>query len=400
MSDNRTSLAQRIQVTVRRVVRSVMGLLGRFQRATPQASETTAAPPGHSRRELLGKLGILSVFGIASWSRKAEAEDKVDAVTRPTRIVINASDSKEYWRLKHLDLNDPEVVAKQNKMPFGKIGNLTLGRLISGSNLISMNMHARDLDYVGELARAYNTEERIFMTLKKCEELGCNSIVLKDHNFQHFGLSNYWDQWGGKMVWLADVITTDIQQFERRLVQHLELGASSAYVWGGASDIWYHQGKQDNIIKACEIVRKYGIPVGIGAHRLEPIAFCEREGLQPDYYIKTLHHDRYWSAHPKKNRRFMEMFERESPHHDEYHDSMFCHEHEETVAFMQDVKVPWIAFKVLAAGAIPPKDGIQYAFDSGADFICLGMFDFQVEEDARLIRESVVKAKNRKRPWA
>jgi hypothetical protein len=78
---------------------------------------------------------------------------------------------------------------------------------------------------------------------------------------------------------------------------------------------------------------------------------------------------------------------------------MFCHDQEETVAFMQDVKVPWIAFKVLAAGAIPPKEGIQFAFKSGADFICLGMFDFQVEEDARLIRECVAAAKNRKRPW-
>jgi hypothetical protein len=285
-------------------------------------------------------------------------------------------------------------------MPAGKISNLTLGRLISGSNLISMNMHARDLDYVRDLARAYNTEERIFMTLKKCEEWGGNSIVLKDHNFRHFRLTNYWDEWGGKMDWLADVITTDINQYERRLVQHLDLGASSAYLWGGASDIWHHQGKQDNIIKAYEIMRKYGIPVGIGAHRLAPIVFCEKEGLKPDYYIKTLHHDRYWSAHPPNKRRFMEMYEPDSPRHDEYHDNMFCHDHEETVAFMQDVKVPWIAFKVLAAGAIPPREGIQYAFDSGADFICLGMFDFQVEEDAKLVRECVAKAKHRKRPWA
>jgi hypothetical protein len=50
--------------------------------------------------------------------------------------------------------------------------------------------------------------------------------------------------------------------------------------------------------KAYAIMRKYDIPVGIGAHRLEPIIFCEREGIRPDYYFKTLHHDRYWSGHP------------------------------------------------------------------------------------------------------
>ena len=370
------------------------------QALSAQRSSAAVVRQGASRREVLGRLGILPALGVAALATEGEAADEVDAVTAPTRIVISSSDCKEYWRLKKLKLDDPKVVAKQKKMPVGKIGELTLGRLISGSNLISMNMHARDLGYVNGLAKAYNTQERILMTLKKCEEVGGNSIVLKDHNFEAFRLQDYWSKWGGKMVWLADVITTDINQFERRLVKHLKLGASSAYLWGGASDIWYHQGKQDQIIKAYEIMRKYDIPVGIGAHRLEPIVFCERQGLKPDYYFKTLHHDRYWSAHPQQKRRFMEMFQAESPKHDEYHDNMFCHDHEKTVAFMQGVKVPWIAFKVLAAGAIQPKDGIQYAFDSGADFICLGMFDFQVEEDARLVRQCVARARNRKRPWA
>ncbi len=298
------------------------------------------------------------------------------------------------------DLNDANVVAQQKKMPVGKIGNLTVGRLISGSNLISMNMHSRDLKYFRVLAGHYNTEERIFRTLKKCEELGVNTIVLKNHNFKHFCLAKYWTEWGGKMQWLADVITTDINQYERLLVEHLELGAAAAYLWGGASDIWYHQNKRGNIVKAFEIMKKYDIPVGICAHRLEPIAFCEREGLVPDFYMITLHHDRYWSAHPKENRRFMEMYEKESPDHGYYHDNMFCHNHEKTAEFMQDVKIPWIAFKVLAAGAIPPEDGIGYAFQSGADFVCLGMFDFQVEEDVELTLESVARAKDRKRPWA
>ncbi len=78
----------------------------------------------------------------------------------------------------------------------------------------------------------------------------------------------------------------------------------------------------------------------------------------------------------------------------------FCHNHEETVAFMQDVEVPWMAYKVLAAGAIPPTDGIPYAFRSGADFICLGFFDFQLDEDVRIARRAVADAKDRKRPWS
>ncbi len=354
------------------------------------------------RRQLLGSLGLAPLLGLMGMDNRSRADEKsntkVDAVTKPT--FVTRSDSNDYNRLKKLDLDSPEAEATAALMPKGRIAGHELGRLISGSNLISMNMHARDLDYVSNLARAYNTEERIFMTLKKCEELGCDSIVLKDHNFRHFRLADYWTKFGGKMVWHADIITRDINDYERRVEQHLEFDPWSLYLWGGAADIWYHEGKKDNIIKAYEILRKYDLPVGIGAHRLEPIKFCEEQGLKPDYYIKTLHHDRYWSAHRSANRRFMEMYEPNSPQHEEYHDNMFCHDHRETVEFMQDVTVPWIAFKVLAAGAIKPEDGIQYAFDSGADFICLGMFDFQVEDDARLIRKCVKKARKRKRPWA
>jgi len=57
-------------------------------------------------------------------------------------------------------------------------------------------------------------------------------------------------------------------------------------------------------------MKRYQVPVGIGAHRFEPIAFCVREGLVPDFYFKTLHHDRYWSAHPPENRRDLEITNR------------------------------------------------------------------------------------------
>ncbi|MFQ6130762.1 MAG: hypothetical protein ACE5R4_01885 [Armatimonadota bacterium] len=353
-----------------------------------------------SRRETLKALGALPALGAFSYvSAAAEPEGGVSAVSRPTSLPVHESYWKEYTRLRALDLADEAVVAKQKKMPVGRIADMSIGRLISGSNLISMNMHARDLDYVGALAAHYNTQDRVFMTLKKCEEHGINTIVLKAHNFKRFKLKKYWDEWGGRMQWIADVITRDIQQFERVLVEHLELGASAAYVWGGSSDIWYHQKKPDNIIKAFEMIRKYNVPAGIGAHRLEPIMFCEEEGLTPDFYFKTLHHDRYWSAHPKENRRFLEMYEGDSSDHAMFHDNLWCADPEETVEFMQDVNVPWIAFKVLAAGAIPPKQGFDYAFGGGADFICVGMFDFQVMEDAELARKAVAGSTGRKRPW-
>jgi len=78
---------------------------------------------------------------------------------------------------------------------------------------------------------------------------------------------------------------------------------------------------------------------------------------------------------------------------------MWCINPQETVEFMKTVAKPWIAFKVLAAGAIDPRQGFAYAFNSGADFIAVGMFDFQIKENCDLARRLVEREKNRRRPW-
>jgi len=62
-------------------------------------------------------------------------------------------------------------------MPMGKIGNLKVSRLISGGNLISGWAHARDLIYVHDLMRNYNTDEEVMDTLELLEEHGVNTII-------------------------------------------------------------------------------------------------------------------------------------------------------------------------------------------------------------------------------
>ena len=81
--------------------------------------------------------------------------------------------------------------------------------------------------------------------------------------------------------------------------------------------------------------------------------------------------------------------------------NVFCENTQETIAFMESLPQPWIAFKILAAGAIEPQSGFQYAFESGADFICVGMYDFQVVENTNIalnVLNSDFRSK-RPRPW-
>jgi len=81
-----------------------------------------------------------------------------------------------------------------------------------------------------------------------------------------------------------------------------------------------------------------------------------------------------------------------------YRDNVFDFTPQETIEYMNNLEEPWIGFKILAAGAIRPKDGVQYAFNNGADFICLGMYDFQVVEDCNIVLDSLANV-NRVRPW-
>jgi hypothetical protein len=140
-------------------------------------------------------------------------------------------------------------------MPVGKIGDVTISRLVIGGNQFSGWSHSRDLKYLRDLFKAYATEKKILETLRTAEENGINTIITAGSTY----LSKYWKDLGGKMQ--------------------------------------------------------------------------------------------------------------------------------------------WIAFKVLAAGAIHPREGFKFAFDNGADFICVGMFDFQVRENVIIAKDAVARARDRQRSW-
>jgi hypothetical protein len=267
------------------------------------------------------------------------------------------------------------------ELPRGKIGKLSISRLICGGNLISGFAHSRDLIYVAPLLKQYFTDDKVCDTLALCEAQSINTTILRlDDNTLRI-LKSYWKERGGKIQWIAQCKLAQPDPFSD-LKRAVDEGAVGAFLHGGDADQLVEEQRVEMIGKAVEFVKRQGVLAGTAGHSIEVAKACEKAKIAVDFYMKTFNSKKYWSAGPMPR-----------------HDSVWEETPQETAAFMQEVNKPWIAYKVLGAGAIHPREGFRYAFENGADFVCVGMFDFQVAEDVQIAQQAIDGAKLRDRSW-
>jgi hypothetical protein len=274
-------------------------------------------------------------------------------------------------------------------LPMGKIGNVKISRMFTGGNLISGFAHSRDLIYVSSLLKQYFTDEKVMETFEICEECGINTAILRLDEHCIRIMNKYWNNRGGKLQWIGQVKMTSTDPTGEAKAA-IDNGAIGAYVHGGVADTFVEKGRVDLLAKAVEFIKQNGVIAGIGGHSIKVPMACEKAGVDVDFYMKTLHSSDYWSVTPKE-----QLPDSGLPKQD----NMWCVAPEKTIEFMKKVDKPWIAYKVMAAGAIHPRDGFKHAFENGADFICAGMFDFQVREDVMIARDILSGNINRQRPW-
>ncbi len=341
----------------------------------PAATLPVGVPPSSgSRRDLIraaASLPVLGGFVLAVLGKRRfdsyeenllRAAGDVDAVSSATLLSFRNASLKEL----------------KGQVPHARIGKLDVSRMIMGGNLIGGWAHARDLLYVSQLVKTYHSDRKVFETLRLAEQCGINTFLTNPQLARV--INAYWRREGGKIQFISDCgYKNDVMA---GIPLSIDAGASACYVHGGIADGLAKEGKVDVIGRALELIRKNGVPAGIGAHQLETVQACIAAGLAPDFWVKTLHHCDYWSARK-----------------DVQNDNIWCVNPEETAAYMSALPQPWIAYKVLAAGAIHPSEGFKYAFRNGADFICVGMYDFQIVEDVNIALGALGDSRERSRRW-
>ena len=277
----------------------------------------------------------------------------------------------------------------QETLPMGKMGDQEFSRLIMGGNLIGGYSHSRDLNYVSTLMRRYNTDAKIRETLELGEAHGItaiNTYVMQEN-------SSLFDHWkgGGKMKWFAQV-RLDADGGYSQIQKAVDEGAAGIHITGDTAESLLSQGKFEKVGETVQLIKSKKRVAGVAAHDLRVMVECEKAKLDVDFYQKTFHsHDYYTAPRPGEKDAL-------GPH-----DNSWCSDPQAVIDFMATVKKPWIAFKILAAGAIQPRAAFPYAFNNGADFILVGMFDWQIEEDVKLARRVIAAVASpdskRTRPW-
>jgi len=365
--------------------------------------EETKAPVGQiQRREVLKHLATLPflgavVYGAIRKTRMNSLEEKklVDSASGATqeyvRKIMAGSNSASLENLKGKLFTDETSLVK-GALPKGMLGNMESTKLILGGNLLSGYVHSRDLIYVSSLVMNYHQKDRIFRTLMLAEQSGVDTLLSNPVVMPL--MEEYWKEGYGRIKFISDMAgldysdwkngpkAMDFDMYQDIVKGAIDSGATAGYIQGETADFYMEHNQPEKLVTVMDLMRQNGLPVGIGAHKIETIKKCVELGLEHDFWMKTLHTHDYWSAK-----------------HPTWHDNMYCYDPDETISFMESLEKPWIAFKTLAAGAIKPEEAFQYAFEKGADFLCVGMYDFQIVDDVNIALSALDNVIGRTRPW-
>jgi hypothetical protein len=277
-------------------------------------------------------------------------------------------------------------------VPTLKLGGIEVSRLIAGHNLLVGQAHdsGSGLIYISALLRAYFTEEKVLETFAMYEKHGINCSGARMAANNSAWAKKYMAQKGGKLSWMAGISS------ENDIPMAVDMGCKLGYVHGNTADAAIRSANgTDLIAKTLDAIRKAKMAGGICCHSLDVVTSCEKAGIKPDFYVKTYNPINFYlggggegSGRSGGAASTPDQATREKAAKD-------------ISDVMASVKVPWIGFKVLAAGRVSPNQAYTDCFKNGCDGLLVGMYDFQVAASANLVKKLLQEKDKlgRTRPW-
>ena len=215
-----------------------------------------------------------------------------------------------------------------NKLPRIKLGRLEVSRLILGSNPFFGFAHGNPQAKSEEMKQWY-TPERVMKVLDQAAEHGITTVWTPCYE-EWVELWNKYQKRGGKLrIWIAQ---PDRLPMEREIEIAVKNGSKAVAIQGCRIDDMVGEGKWDVIRGWLELIKSYGLPAGMATHRATTHLEAEERGLPADFCHQTLYRP------------------------DDYVKEGL----EESLAVIERLDKPVIAYKVLGAGRILPKDTLPY----------------------------------------
>jgi len=252
--------------------------------------------------------------------------------------------------------------AAPNTLPAIRLGDLAVSRLILGSNPFFGFTHGNPQATDREM-REFYTEDRIMAVLDQAADHGITAVWTPcyDHWIR---LWNRYREKGGKLrIWIGQPDHFD--QMKGHISACAKNGGKAICIQGECIDRAFREGRHDLVREWLDLVKSFGLPAGMASHRAATHLVAEEKKFPTDFYHQCLYQPddyarRWW---------------------------------EQAVATIRQLPKPVVAYKVLAAGRIAPREAFNDLFRQlrPKDGLCIGVCPSkdprQIAELAALTRD-------------
>jgi hypothetical protein len=210
--------------------------------------------------------------------------------------------------------------------------------------------------------RDFYTDGQIIKTLDAAADHGITAVWTPCYD-RWIKLWSEYQQQGGKMkFWIAQP-HVDPDKMKDDITLAAKNGAKAICIQGIRVDEQMNAGKFDVVRDWLEHIKSYGLPAGMATHGAKTHLVAEDKGLPTDFYHQTLYRP--------------DTYVREGL--------------EESLATIEKLHKPVVAYKALGAGRIMPSETLPYIFKrlKPKDGVCIGVYPKtrdELAENASLIQ--------------